>query len=415
MVPWIRVALALFVVGWGANQFAPLLLVYREGGGVAETTVTVAFAAYAAGLIPTLLVAVSVADRVGRLPVMRVVLILSALASAILLVGGNHAPALIAGRLLAGVASGGAFGPGTAWIKEVSGPSAPGVAARRAAISLTAGFGGGPLVAGVLGQWSPAPEAAPYAAHILLTLVITVLAWNTPETLQSTSKTPAGPVHWRGVFRYRPFLREVAPTAPLVFGAATTSFAILPGLVPVHGPHIAVSGGMAALTLGSGVAVQPVCHRLAARTTHAVRYAGLIAASLGLLVAAAAVFLKAPVLLVPGAVLLGACYGILLVAGLTRIESVAAPQHLAPAIAVFYCLTYLGFSAPYVVTELKDVVTPALFLVVAAAVSTLLIPATASRSRTAQREAVPKPSPPAAGTGGQDVTTGQRPGGRPRS
>ncbi len=29
MKPWMRVALAMFVVGWGANQFSPLLLVYR--------------------------------------------------------------------------------------------------------------------------------------------------------------------------------------------------------------------------------------------------------------------------------------------------------------------------------------------------------------------------------------------------
>ena len=54
---WTRVALAMFGIGWGANQFAPMLLVYRANQHLSEAAVTAMFGVYALGLIPALLVA----------------------------------------------------------------------------------------------------------------------------------------------------------------------------------------------------------------------------------------------------------------------------------------------------------------------------------------------------------------------
>jgi len=42
---------ALFGVGWGANQFAPLLLVYHHDLGLGDGTLTGMFGVYALGLI----------------------------------------------------------------------------------------------------------------------------------------------------------------------------------------------------------------------------------------------------------------------------------------------------------------------------------------------------------------------------
>ncbi|MGQ4424452.1 MFS transporter, partial [Streptomyces violaceoruber] len=162
MAGWIRVASAMFVVGWGANQFSPLLLVYRQGA-VSESVVTLAFGAYAFGLVPMLLLAVPLARRFGRATTIRAALAVSGVASLILLTGGDRTWALVIGRLLAGVASGAGFGPGTAWVKDLSAHTASGTGARRAAVALSAGFGGGPLVAGALAEWAPAPEVLPYA------------------------------------------------------------------------------------------------------------------------------------------------------------------------------------------------------------------------------------------------------------
>ncbi|MGW2945199.1 MFS transporter [Streptomyces sp. NPDC001226] len=378
MKPWMRVALAMFVVGWGANQFSPLLLVYRRGGAVSESAVTMAFGAYALGLIPALLLAVPIARRCGQVRTMRAVLALSAVASLILVVGGERMWALVLGRLLAGVASGAAFGPGTAWVKELSDGDSPGAGARRAAMALSVGFGGGPLVAGALAQWLSAPEVVPYLVHIGLTACVAPLVWNAPTGITSEARhDEAGLGGLSAIFGHRGFRFQVAPTAPLVFGAATTSFAVLPALVPPHGPSVAASGGLAGLTLASGAAVQPLARRMSKRSRHTIRHWGLTAGTAGFLLGAVTVRLHDPVVLIPAAITLGACYGMLMVAGLSRVEALAAPNELAGAAAVFYCLSYLGFAAPYLVTAVGHWVPPAVLLICAACVVAALIPATA--------------------------------------
>ncbi len=157
---WSRAALGLFVVGWGANQFAALLPVYRVEDGATDGQVTALFGAYAIGLVPPLLLVAPVSDRIGRRRVLRPVLVLSFIATVVLMVGGSNLTILLVGRLLAGIASGAAFAPGTAWVKELTtGPA--GTGARRAAIALSAGFGTGPLVAGIFAQWAPSATVLP--------------------------------------------------------------------------------------------------------------------------------------------------------------------------------------------------------------------------------------------------------------
>ena len=66
-----RVAFALFVVGWGANEFAPLLLVYRAENGLTPTFANAMFAAYVLGLVPALLGSAALAGRFGHRAVLR--------------------------------------------------------------------------------------------------------------------------------------------------------------------------------------------------------------------------------------------------------------------------------------------------------------------------------------------------------
>src|SRR6202034_4457775 len=63
---WVRVALVMFAVGWGANQFSPMLIVYRHALGLSAGEIAGLFAIYAATLIPGLLVGGPLSDRFGR-------------------------------------------------------------------------------------------------------------------------------------------------------------------------------------------------------------------------------------------------------------------------------------------------------------------------------------------------------------
>src|SRR4051812_32981743 len=212
---WVPVAAAMFAIGWGANQFVSVLVAYREHSGLSVGTVDALVGAYAVGLIPALLVLGPVSDRSGRAPVLRIAAVVSLAATAVLMVGGLWA--LFAGRLLAGLASGAAFAAGSAWVEELSAldPGVPpGSGARRGAWSLTAGFGLGPVVAGLLAQWAPAPLVTAYVPHLLVGLAVLVPLWRSPETVtpgagRGLRVRSAGDPAFRG---------RVAPVAPWVFG-----------------------------------------------------------------------------------------------------------------------------------------------------------------------------------------------------
>jgi hypothetical protein len=353
---WLPVALTMFAIGWGANQFVSLLVAYRERSGLSVGTVDALVGAYALGLIPALLVLGPVSDRSGRAPVLRGAAVVSLAATAVLMVGDLWA--LYAGRLLAGIASGAAFAAGSAWVEELSAlpwdPGAPvGSGARRAAMSLTAGFGLGPVVAGLLAQWAPAPLITAYLPHLVVGVAVLVPLWRAPETVGAWAAGRRTGLRVRSTASPA-FRGRVAPVALWVFGAATVSIAVLPGLVTATTARwtVAFNALIAGITLGTGFAVQPLARRLAAADPRRGTAVGLGAVVLGMLCAAGAAALASPALVALAAVVLGAGYGCSLVAGLLQVQRIALPGELAGLTAVYYALTYLGFAAPVVLAGL---------------------------------------------------------------
>src|ERR1700749_3393907 len=103
--PWMPVAGVLAGAGWGSNQFTPMLLVYHARLGLSTATLEALFGAYAAGLLPGLLVAGWWSDAHGRRPVGFAAAVLSLLASVSLIAGAHALVLLFGGRLLAGLGS----------------------------------------------------------------------------------------------------------------------------------------------------------------------------------------------------------------------------------------------------------------------------------------------------------------------
>jgi len=362
--PHTRAAAALFAIGYGANQFSSLMVVYREQAHYSAVTVAAFFGVYAAGLVPGLLLGGPASDRWGRRRLVLPALAVSAPASGVLALGGVPTvsePALYTGRFAFGVVTGIAMAVGSSWVKELSQPpwdpaADPAAGARRAAIALSAGFGVGPLVAGLLGQWGPAPMELPYLVHVVLTLVVLAAVVGVPET------RPGGARPGLRVHLPRRFRRVVAPMAPWAFGAPALSFAVQPAAL---GPHIAGFGLVYAtllttVTLGIGVAVQSWARRLSPATGSRLGLGALIA---GLLVAACAAALGSPVLAVPASAVIGVAYGLLLVAGLVEVQRMATPGQLGGLTAVYYAVTYVGFVLPVLLAALAGAVGYPLLLV----------------------------------------------------
>jgi Major Facilitator Superfamily len=363
---WIRVALVMFAVGWGANQFSPMLIVYRHSLGLGPGEIAGLFAIYAATLIPALLAGGPLSDRFGRRACVLPFAALSPVATLLLVLGPRSLPLIAAGRALAGLCSGMVFGPATAWVQDLSPGSA--LSARRAALALSAGFGLGPVVAALLAQWADDPLVVPYLPHLALGAAALAVGLTAPDaagagrTAEATAR-PAEPTarraataghHLPAALRGRSFWLGVAPAAPFVFGCASLAIVVLPEEVTsARTLSAGYAGLMTALAFGAGIGVQPAARRLAARRPQAGLAAGLGCAAAGAAVGAAAVAGPSQPLAGLAAVLLGLAYGLCLVSGLQQAEELAGPADRGTVLAGYYVFAYLGFAAPYAVDGLN--------------------------------------------------------------
>lgn len=394
---WARAGVALTAVGWGANQFAPLVLLYRERMGVSASAAEAIFGLYAAGLVPGLLVAGPLSDRVGRRPVVTFAVALSMVSGIVLMLGSHGLAWLSTGRVLMGVASGAAFSAGSAWVKELSAANpVAGTGARRASIAMTVGFGVGPLTAGLLAQWGPAAYEIPYIPQLILGGASLVLLSRTPETVP---RRPSGVLGGGGLLRLRGFndrrfVGVVLPMSPWVFGAATIAMVYLPGLTAGHVKSVSVAyaGVAAAVTAMSGVLIQPVARRIAASPAGRDRARPRLLV-LGLALVTGGTFADAGVAALDGvgawqavlallaAVVMGFGYGVLLVFGLAEVQRLAPAEDLAGMTAVFQAVTYLGFAAPYALSALKNVASASTLLLAVAALGVLTAVVTLRNAR----------------------------------
>jgi MFS family permease len=346
---WIRIAFAMFAVGWGANQFSPMLIVYRHELRLTTSEVAGLFMVYALTLIPGLLIGGPASDRFGRRPVVLPFVALSPLATLLLVLGPRSLVMIAIGRALAGLCSGVVFGAATAWVQEVSPDD--GMSARRSALALTAGFGLGPVAAALLAQWVSDPLVVPYLPHLVTGTAAAVVLARTPEGIRARPQVapvrgPAGRRWPPAAVRTRRFWLTVAPASPLVFGSVSLAIVVLPEEVTsARSLSAGFAGLMTALLFAAGVAVQPIARRLRDMLTGLV--AGLGCAAAGAAVAIAAVAAADRVLAGVAAVLLGLAYGLCLVSGLRQAEHMASPDERGAVIACYYALAYLGFAVPY--------------------------------------------------------------------
>ncbi len=372
---WARVAFAMFAVGWGANQFSPMLIVYRQSLGLTAGGLAGLFVVYAAALIPGLLIGGPASDRFGRRPVVIPFVALSPVATLLLVLGPHSLPLIIIGRALAGVCSGVVFGAATAWVQELS-PD-PGVSARRSAVALSAGFGLGPFVAAMIAEWAPDPLLAAYLPHLVIGTAAFAAVLPAPETFggRAGPGPAAGPARrWPpGAVRTREFWLAVAPAAPWVFGCAALALVVLPEQAAGSGsPSVGFAGVITILTLGSGVAVQPLARRLEGRWQLSGNVAGRASAAAAALLGAVGVVSASRVLALAAAVLFGAGYGLCLVSGLRATERLAGRREHGAAVACFYVLTYLGFGFPYLADGLDLLAGRVAAFVILAAVAAAL-------------------------------------------
>jgi MFS family permease len=372
-VAWKRAVFVLFTVAAGTNVPTPLLLVYQERLDLSAEVLTALFGCYAAGLVPALMLAGPLSDRLGRRRVAIPGIVLSALASLAFAAAGDSLTLLFAARFLQGVVSGVVFSVGSAWVAELSLASGEGAGGRRAAFAMTAGFCLGPLTSGLLGEFGPAPTVLPYLLHTALVAVGLVLALRLPETVDLTAHVHSGGEGGPAVPLIRPgdgwlVATVLAPVAVCVYAFPSSVISAVPLLVDLPYGGVAVTGLLAGVTLGAGTVVAGLQRRFG-------RWTAVVGAALGTGgFAAAAAFASTgwvPWLAVC-APLLGAGGGLCLAAGLTLTARLAAPSRRGALTSLFLACAYVGFAVPFVMAVVARSTSATVPLAAAAGLTGLL-------------------------------------------
>ncbi len=359
---------ALLALGWGSNQFAPLVVGYQVTADVSAAATEGMFVLYAVGLVPGLFVGGHLSDRFGRRAVIIGALSLAAISSVLLMAGGFALGLLYAGRLVAGIASGIGLSAGTAWVKEES-HSLHG--ARHAVIAMTTGFALGPLVAGVLAAVNSQRLWLSYLPHVVVTMVALVLAARARTGRRTRPNATYNPPSGQALVRMPTFWKVIVPLAPWVFLTAAIALATLPGAVPGHsvGGPLWSAALVTPLPAVAGVAVQSLIRRM-----HHLRgqvVLGLAGACAGLTLGAGAVAAQSFALMLTSCIVLGIAYGICQTAGLHAVTTLSPPHRLGRSTAIYQALTYLGYLAPLPIIALDHVIDLAPILAVLAGLAVL--------------------------------------------
>ncbi len=348
---WAAVAL-LFGAAFGTNVATPLLPLYRQSLHLTATDVNAIFGVYALGLAPSLLLGGPASDRYGRLRVLVPSVFLAGGASLLFLLGAHTTALLYAARFVQGLASGAAFSVGSAWLQDIIGADRAPVAARRASLALNVGFCLGPLSAGLLAEYGPAPLTLPFVVHALLValmlLASAAIAGRGAWSSDRAGSPGASLLPRTGLDRpaRQAFRRTLVPTSICVYAFPSVAITVLPLLLPHRTHVVAFTGVLAAVTLGLGALVQPFAHLVG-------RARGAVGAGLGAVGYGCGALAGAPesaTLVFVGGALLGAGGGLCLNAGLTLVHELSTPATRGACNGMFYTWAYVGFAAPLLTT-----------------------------------------------------------------
>ena len=347
---WIVAMAQLMTMAMSAVP-TPLYVLYQRRDHFSSPVVSVIFAVYAAGVIASLFLVGHVSDWLGRRRVLVTGLYLN-VASAFVFIVAPTLTGLLVGRVVSGISVGMTTATATAYLAESHQRARPEASPRRAQIVAIAvnlgGIGVGPLIAGVLAQFAPAPLALPYVVVGVTLALLATLVLATPETVAVASPRPrwhpqrvAVPRESRGQFA----------AAVLAGLAAFAVYGVFSSLVPGFIAHAmgitshAVAGAVAFSVFASGalaqVALFALTPRVLLRSGLPLLLAGLTSLVVAMWVAALAVF-------VIGTVLTGIGAGLIFRGAMTSANESARPEFRAEVLAGFFLGSYVGLSAPVV-------------------------------------------------------------------
>lgn len=351
-VGFVVAGLALLGLMAGAAAPSPLYPVYQQLWGFSSFTLTVIFAVYVVALLGTLLTIGSMADHVGRRPMLVGGLLLLAVAMVIFANAGGVGALLLA-RIIQGVATGAITGAVSALILDLQPSSHTGSIVTGGAPGF--GLALGAALAGALVQHAPWPRELVFWVMFGCYVLLALVALLAPEdarpragrrTLARALRPSVGvAVEARSTFvAWAPALAATWALGGLYLSLGSSAVSRLFGV----GDHFVVGLVLATFFAPAGL-VLLVIH-LVPQTAR--RPLGLCSLGGGVVLTIAGVLLSSSAVYVIGSAVAGVGFGVTFQAAVAAIAAVTPADKRAQTFAATYVLGYTAFSVPAVVAGL---------------------------------------------------------------
>lgn len=340
--PLLAYAFAAIMVG--TTLPTPMYALYAEQMHFAVLTTTVIYATYACGVLFALLTLGRWSDAIGRRP-MLLAGVVCALVSAAVFLGAESVPQLLVGRVLSGLSAGIFTGTATAAVIEAAPPRWHDRAPAVATVANMGGLGGGPLLAGVLVQYAPAPLHLSFIVHIVLALLAGAAVLIAPETSERVGRIGVQrlsvPAEVRSVFIIAGLAAFAGFAVTGLFTAVAPSF-----LATVVGiDNHAVAGVIAGSIFAASAVAQVVARRVDPPRAVAAGCAILI---VGMVILAVALAVSSLPALITAAVVSGIGQGISFSRGLAAVVERSPAERRAEVSSTYFVVAYVAISLPVV-------------------------------------------------------------------
>jgi MFS family permease len=355
--PRLAYALAASVIGlalFASITPSPLYGIYSRLWDFSPAVLTLIYGTYAFGVLATLILAGRISDQVGRRPVLLVALGTLVVTTVLYMVADSVVWLFVA-RGLQGLATGLALAAASAALLDLHPRKDPaGVGLTNGVVS-AGGIGLGMLVSATAVQLLPAPRVLPYVVLLVLFAIAFAGALLMPEPVQErtglrlTPQKPGVPPMVR-----RPFLlAALGVLSSWSIGGLFFSLGPQLSAVVFDTQNHLVTGLSVVVLAGSGAVAQVVFGRSAPWLGTA---AGSVALATGLLLIVAASVETSAALLLAGAVIGGAGFGVAFLGSLRSLSVAIPTEHRAQVMSAFYVVAYASLSLPAVLAGI--VVTP---------------------------------------------------------
>lgn len=328
-----------------------LLTYYQRQWNFATPLLTLAFAVYAGGFLLALLTAGSLSDYVGRRPVLLGALSVQ-LVSMIMFLTATDIGAVIAARVVQGLATGAATSAFSAALVELAPPTRKKLGTVMGSVGVAGGLGVGALLAGLAIEYAPQPNAFVFTTLSVLTVfgvVATALAQESGIRRHGALRSLVPRIRVPG-----PVRGEFAGAAPAVAAGwmlAALSLGLGPSIVR-HAFHID-SGLLIGFTVFVGPAASAVAGLAFMRAgSRDGMILGVMASIVGIAGILSGVLAGSLGLMVAGQVVGGIGFGAAFAAALRLVMPLAAPHERSGLVAALYILAYAAFSIPVILAGL---------------------------------------------------------------